>query len=318
MRSPCTCEGVAAENASSASLARAATQTTLPSAEVMTRTGLQPAVTLAMTERAGSDSAVATLMTASVPTALFWLWSSLVEYSQRPSGETASPTGATCVGIDSDVRAWTEPAGHRVLQVEYGDLVGLLQADERVAAVGRDCHLDGAARGGRRRERAKHGTLCCPARPPGRLSTMALAWPPATSRRRPSRLSTAPAVATCGSAIVRTSRGACPADSFSTAISPVGPTGLGQRGERPAAVGGDCHAERIGRGAQRRHRGGRGRQRRRRLRRGGAARRSATDIVDRACPARHRRAASTPCTDCAERDCRDQYRHAPSTHEGRR
>jgi hypothetical protein len=43
------------------------THTTLPSVEEITRTGLQPAATLETTEAAGSDSAVGTLMTVSVP-----------------------------------------------------------------------------------------------------------------------------------------------------------------------------------------------------------------------------------------------------------
>jgi hypothetical protein len=58
---------LAAENASSELLARAVTQTTLPSVEEITRTGLQPAATLDTTDAAGSDSAVGTLMTVSVP-----------------------------------------------------------------------------------------------------------------------------------------------------------------------------------------------------------------------------------------------------------
>jgi hypothetical protein len=90
-----------AEKASSASLARAVTQTTRPLSEVITRTGLHPAGTRRMTECAGSVSARATLITLSEPTSL-WpreLMTSLVEYSHLPSGETASPTGASWAGI---------------------------------------------------------------------------------------------------------------------------------------------------------------------------------------------------------------------------
>jgi hypothetical protein len=57
----------AAEKPSSRSLSLAVTQTTPPSAEVITRTGLQPASTVLTTEAAGSVSARARLMTVSVP-----------------------------------------------------------------------------------------------------------------------------------------------------------------------------------------------------------------------------------------------------------
>src|SRR5262249_11819658 len=69
----------AAENPSSASLALAVTQTTLPFADLVTRTGLQPAGTRATTDVAGSDSARATLMTSSVPTLERKFRASLVE-----------------------------------------------------------------------------------------------------------------------------------------------------------------------------------------------------------------------------------------------
>ncbi len=98
---------LAAEKPSSVSLALAVTQTTLPSADVMTRTGWQPALTMTTTERPGSVSARRMLMTCSVP------WpprpprpdgrapsaSSLVAYSHRPSGDTARPTGAWPAGM---------------------------------------------------------------------------------------------------------------------------------------------------------------------------------------------------------------------------
>jgi len=92
-----------AEKPSSRSLSRAVTQTTLPSAEVITRTGLQPAATVATTEAAGSVSARRRSMTVRVP----WLRAltgaaratSLVAYSHRPSGDTARPTGAWPAGM---------------------------------------------------------------------------------------------------------------------------------------------------------------------------------------------------------------------------
>src|SRR5580693_9263243 len=83
-----------AEKHSRSSLARAVTQTSRPSADVITRTGLHPAATVATTDAAGSVSARAKLITVSVPTLPFGLSAitSLVAYSQRPSGETAMPT----------------------------------------------------------------------------------------------------------------------------------------------------------------------------------------------------------------------------------
>jgi hypothetical protein len=77
----------------------AATQTTLPSADVRTRPGLQPAATVATTARAGSISAAATLTTCSEPYGIPALAASLVTYSQRPSGENPIPTGSRSVGM---------------------------------------------------------------------------------------------------------------------------------------------------------------------------------------------------------------------------
>jgi hypothetical protein len=74
-------------------LPRALTQTTLPLADATTRTGEQPAATVAITARLGSRSALPRLTTLNVPT-------SLVAYNQRPLGETVSPTGAVPSGTD--------------------------------------------------------------------------------------------------------------------------------------------------------------------------------------------------------------------------
>ncbi len=101
-----------AEKPSSMSLPRAVTQTVPPLVEVITRTGLQPAMTVDTVACAGSVSALCMPITASVPwppsAALARLRTarrnaridatSLVEYSQSPFGDTASPTGATPVG----------------------------------------------------------------------------------------------------------------------------------------------------------------------------------------------------------------------------
>ncbi len=84
------------------------TQTSVPSLDVITRTGWQPASTVATTDAAGSVSARRRETAVSVPcpasslldeVALVGSAISLVAYSQRPSGETASPTGASPSGM---------------------------------------------------------------------------------------------------------------------------------------------------------------------------------------------------------------------------
>src|SRR5579871_2595723 len=118
-----------AEKPSSTSLSRAVTHTVPPLLDVITRTGLQPAVTVDTIAWAGSVSALCTLITASVPwpppkLRLSCPWcearctslrdrSSLVEYSQSPSGDTASPTGAIPAGTSPtkpEVRKWLASA----------------------------------------------------------------------------------------------------------------------------------------------------------------------------------------------------------------
>src|SRR6202007_1477559 len=67
---------------------------------VMTRAGLHPAPTVDTTALAGRVSAVATLITLSVPAdgmGRTERWK-LVAYSHLPSGETATPTGCTSSG----------------------------------------------------------------------------------------------------------------------------------------------------------------------------------------------------------------------------
>ncbi len=102
-------------NPSSALLPRAVTQATLPPGESTTRTGLAPAPATARPAVAGSRCAAAMPMTRTTPGSQSGSpgqrrlvtgprrppagrRSSLVTYSQRPSGETASPTGASGTG----------------------------------------------------------------------------------------------------------------------------------------------------------------------------------------------------------------------------
>ena len=102
----------AAAKHSRSSLARAVTHSCVPSAAVVTRTGWQPASTVATTDAAGSVSARRRSITVSVPSdsappgPAMGLAApvpraaiSLVAYSQRPPGDTVMPTGASSRGM---------------------------------------------------------------------------------------------------------------------------------------------------------------------------------------------------------------------------
>src|SRR5579875_222050 len=104
-----------ASNSSTASLPRAATHTSAPLTEVMTRTGPQPAGAAATTDPAGSVSALATLTSVSVPCPLADF--SLVAYSHWPSGDTAIPTGASPSGMSPTKPARPNPCASAVARL---------------------------------------------------------------------------------------------------------------------------------------------------------------------------------------------------------
>src|SRR5450755_59124 len=93
---------MAAEKASTALLSRAVTHTVVPSLEVTTRAGLQPAFTVDTTDLAGLASACPMFTTLSVPSdgcgvACRW---KLVTYSHCPSGDAVMPTGCWFSGTN--------------------------------------------------------------------------------------------------------------------------------------------------------------------------------------------------------------------------